>query len=121
VLVREFLRTYLVVTGAMVLVAYMVFAGRLLQPGGEAPPPPLAALTTWQFWALAAGLVGMRGFIYAWDFVRGHEAAFLPPAAAGEAMSRHAHGRAARSDRWSPAAAPFRGPHVALPDSRGLR
>lgn len=81
VLVREFLRTYLVVMGAMVLVAYMVFGGALLKPGGEAPVDPGAAFTTWQFWAVVAGLVAMRGFLYLWDFVRGGEARFVPPAA----------------------------------------
>jgi hypothetical protein len=81
VLVREFLRTYLVVMGAMVLVAYMVFAGVLLKPGGKAPVDPGAALTTWQFWAVAAGLVAVRGFLYLWDFVRGGEARVVPPAA----------------------------------------
>ena len=37
VLVREFLRTYLVVIGVQAIVAYMVFGGLLLKPGGEAP------------------------------------------------------------------------------------
>jgi hypothetical protein len=81
VLVREFLRTYLVVTGAMAMVAYMVFTGVLLRPGGKAPLDPGAAFTTWQFWAVAVGLVAMRGFLFLWDFVLGGEARVVPPAA----------------------------------------
>jgi len=81
VLVREFLRTYLVVMGAMVLIAYMVFSGRLLKPGGEAPADPGGPFATWQFWAVAAGLVLARAAMYYWDFVRGGEAAVVPPAA----------------------------------------
>ena len=81
VLVREFLRTYLVVMGAMAMVAYMVFTGVLLRPGGKAPLDPGAAFTTWQFWAVAVGLVAMRGFLYLWDFVLGGEARVVPPAA----------------------------------------
>ena len=61
VLVREFLRTYLVVIGAQAVVAYMVFGGLLLKPGGEAPAEPGAAFVTWQYWAVVAGLVVMRG------------------------------------------------------------
>ena len=82
VLVREFLRTYLVVMGAMALVAYMVFSGVLLKPGGEAPVDPGAAFITWQFWAVAAALVVARAVVYYRDFVRGGEAAVVPPAAA---------------------------------------
>jgi len=82
VLVREFLRTYLVVMGAMVLVAYMVFSGALLKPGGEAPADPGGPFATWQFWAVAAALVVARAVVYFWDFVRGGEAAVVPPAAA---------------------------------------
>lgn len=82
VLVREFLRTYIVVMGTMMLVAYMVFAGKLLKPGGEAPVDPGGPFGTWQFWAVAAGLVAVRAFIYLWDFVRGREASVVPPAAA---------------------------------------
>ncbi len=80
-LVKEFLRTYLVVVVAMLLIAYMVFTGKLLKPGGEAPLDPAGALATWQFWAVAAGLFAMRGFVYFWDFVRGGEAQVVPPAA----------------------------------------
>ena len=61
VLVREFLRTYVVVIGAQAVVAYMVFGGLLLKPGGEAPDQPGAAFATWQYWAVVAGLVVMRG------------------------------------------------------------
>ena len=82
VLVREFLRTYLVVMGAMVLIAYMVFSGRLLKPGGEAPADPGGPFATWQFWAVAAGLVLARAAVYYLDFVRGGEAPVVPPAAA---------------------------------------
>ena len=82
VLVREFLRTYLIVIGAQFVVAYMVFAGLLLKPGGEAPAEPGAPFATWQFWAVIAGLVVMRTFVYWWDFVRGGEASVIPPEAA---------------------------------------
>jgi hypothetical protein len=82
VLVREFLKTYLIVVVAQALVAYMVFSGLLLKPGGEAPEGYAAPLSTWQFWAVAAGLVVMRAAVYAWDFVRGGEAAVIPPEAA---------------------------------------
>ena len=81
VLVKEFLRTYLVVMVAMVLIAYMVFSGKLLKPGGHAPHAPGAPFLTWQFWAVAGALVAMRAFVYLWDFVRGGEARFVPPAA----------------------------------------
>jgi hypothetical protein len=82
ILVREFLRTYLVVIGVQVIVAYMVFAGLLLKPGGKAPVEPGAPFVTWQFWAVVAGLVAMRAFIYLWDFVHGAEAAVIAPEAA---------------------------------------
>jgi hypothetical protein len=81
VLVREFLRTYLVVIGAQAIVAYMVFSGILLQPGGERPVEPGAAFVTWQFWAVIAALAVMRAAVYWWDFVRGGEASVIPPAA----------------------------------------
>jgi hypothetical protein len=81
VLVREFLRTYLVVIGIQAIVAYMVFGGLLLKPGGEAPDEPGAAFVTWQYWAVVAGLVVMRGLVYWWDFVRGGEASVIPPEA----------------------------------------
>jgi hypothetical protein len=81
VLVREFVRTYLIVIGAQAVVAYMVFGGLLLKPGGEAPDAPGAAFVTWQYWAVVAGLVGMRAFIYWWDFARGGEAYVIPPEA----------------------------------------
>ncbi len=57
ILVREFLRTYLVVIGVQAIVAYMVFGGLLLKPGGKAPLEPGAPFATWQFWAVVAGLV----------------------------------------------------------------
>ena len=78
---REFLRTYLVVVGVQAIVAYMVFGGLLLKPGGEAPVDPGAPFVTWQFWAVVAGLVVMRAFVYLWDFVRGGEASVIPPEA----------------------------------------
>jgi hypothetical protein len=81
VLVREFLRTYLVVIGAQALVAYMVFSGILLKPGGERPVEPGAAFVTWQFWAVVVALVAMRAAVYWWDWVRGGEASVIPPAA----------------------------------------
>jgi hypothetical protein len=82
VLVREFIKTYLIVVGAQALVAYMVFSGMLLKPGGEAPVRPGAAFVTWQFWAVAGGLLVARAFVYWWDFVRGGEADVIPPEAA---------------------------------------
>ena len=82
ILVREFLRTYLVVVGVQAVIAYMVFGGLLLKPGGKAPVEPGAAFVTWQFWAIVAGLVVMRAIIYLWDFVRGGEASVIPPEAA---------------------------------------
>ena len=80
VLVSEFVRTYFVVVAAMAIVLYMVFSGRLLKPGGSAPEDALQPLTTWQFWAVVAGFVAVRWFVYWWDWVRGAEAAFMPPA-----------------------------------------
>ena len=82
VLVREFVRTYLIVVGAQAVIAYMVFSGMLLKPGGEAPDAPGAAFVTWQYWAVVGGLVGMRAFLYWWDFARGGEASVIPPEAA---------------------------------------
>ena len=82
VLVREFIKTYLIVVGAQALIAYMVFSGMLLKPGGEAPVEPGAAFVTWQFWAVVGGLVVARAFMYWWDFVRGGEADVIPPEAA---------------------------------------
>ena len=82
VLVREFLRTYLVVIGAQAIIAYMVFSGLLLRPGGERPVTPGAPFATWQFWAVVAGLAVARGVIYWRDFVRGGEAEVIPPEAA---------------------------------------
>ena len=79
---REFLRTYLVVIGVQAIVAYMVFGGLLLKPGGKAPVEPGAAFVTWQFWAVVAGLAVMRAVVYWWDFVRGGEASVIPPEAA---------------------------------------
>ncbi len=80
-LVREFLRTYLVVIGVQAIIAYMVFGGLLLKPGGEAPVNPGAPFATWQFWAVVAGLVVMRAAVYWWDFIRGGEASVIPPEA----------------------------------------
>jgi hypothetical protein len=80
VLVSEFVRTYFVVVAAMALVLYMVFSGRLLKPGGVAPEGVFQAFATWQFWAVVAGFVAARWFVYWWDWVRGGEAAFMPPA-----------------------------------------
>jgi len=80
VLVKEFVRTYFVVVAAMALVLYMVFSGRLLKPGGSAPEGVFQAFATWQFWAVVAGFVAVRWFCYWWDWVRGGEAAFMPPA-----------------------------------------
>ena len=80
VLVSEFVRTYFVVVATMALVLYMVFSGRLLRPGGVAPEGVFRAFATWQFWALVAGFVAVRWFTYRWDWVRGGEAAFMPPA-----------------------------------------
>ncbi len=81
VLVREFIKTYLIVVGVQAVVAYMVFGGLLLKPGGEAPVAPGAPFVTWQFWAVVAGLVLVRILTYLWDFVRGGEAEVVPPEA----------------------------------------
>ena len=81
VLVSEFVKTYFVVIVAMLMILYMVFSGRLLKPGGEAPPDVYAPFSTWQFWALAAAFATVRALTYWWDWVRGGEAAFMPPAA----------------------------------------
>jgi hypothetical protein len=81
VLVSEFVKTYFAVIAAMLMISYMVFSGRLLKPGGEAPADVSAAFVTWQFWALAAAFFAVRGAAYWWDWVRGGEAAFMPPAA----------------------------------------
>ena len=80
VLVSEFVRTYFVVVAAMGLVLYMVFSGRLLRPAGGVPEGVFQPFATWQFWAVAAGFVAVRWFTYWWDWVRGEEAAFMPPA-----------------------------------------
>lgn len=80
VLVSEFVRTYFVVVAAMGLVLYMVFSGRLLKPAGGVPEGVFQPFATWQFWAVAAGFVAVRWFTYWWDWVRGEEAAFMPPA-----------------------------------------
>lgn len=81
VLVREFIKTYLIVVGAQAIIAYMVFSGMLLKPGGKAPVQPGAPFATWQFWAVVGGLVAARAFLYWWDFVRGGEAHVIPPEA----------------------------------------
>jgi hypothetical protein len=80
VLVSEFVRTYFVVVAAMAIVLYMVFSGRLLKPGGGVPEGVLQPLATWQFWAVVASFVAVRWFCYWWDWVRGGEAEFMPPA-----------------------------------------
>ena len=80
VLVSEFVRTYFVVVAAMALVLYMVFSGRLLKPGGGVPEDVFQAFSTWQFWLVVVGFVAVRWFVYWWDWVRGGEAAFMPPA-----------------------------------------
>lgn len=82
VLVREFLRTYLMIVGAQAVVAYLVFGGLLLKPGGVAPESPGAPFVTWQFWAVVSGLAVSRAFIWWWDSVRGGEASVVPPEAA---------------------------------------
>jgi hypothetical protein len=81
-LVREFIKTYLMVVGVQAVIAYMVFAGLLLKPGGKAPVHPAAPFATWQFWAVVAGLVVARAVVYLWDFVHGGEAQVIPPEAA---------------------------------------
>ena len=82
VLVSEFVRTYFVVIAAMALVLYMVFSGRLLKPGpgGTVPEGVYEPFGTWQLWAVIAGFVAVRWFCYWWDWVRGEEAVFMPPA-----------------------------------------
>jgi len=82
VLVSEFIKTYLIVLGVQAVIAYMVFAGLLLKPGGKAPVEPGAPFSTWQFWAVVGGLVVARALVYLWDFVRGGEAHLIPPEAA---------------------------------------
>jgi hypothetical protein len=53
------------------------------------PEHPYNAFSTWQFWAVVAAFVVMRGLVYLWDFVLGDEAGFLPPAAVvGEPLRR---------------------------------
>jgi len=81
VLVSEFVKTYFVVIAAMIMILYMVFGGRLLKPGGEAPAGVFDPITQWQFWALVAAFVAVRAATYGLDWVRGGEAAFMPPAA----------------------------------------
>ena len=80
VLVSEFVKTYFVVVLAMLLILYMAFSGRLVKPGGGVPPNVYAPFSEWQFWALAAAFLAVRAFTYWWDWVRGGEAAFMPPA-----------------------------------------
>jgi hypothetical protein len=80
-LVSEFIKTYLIVVGVQAVIAYMVFAGLLLKPGGKAPVEPGAPFVTWQFWAVVGGLVAARAFMYWWDFVHGGEAHVIPPEA----------------------------------------
>jgi len=88
VLVKEFVRTYMVVVAVMALVAYMAFTGKLLKPGGELPPHPYQGFATWQLWAIVAALFAVRAFVYWWDWVRGDEGALLPPAAVVSAPLR---------------------------------
>src|SRR5450759_909574 len=96
VLVSEFVRTYFVVVAAMGLVLYMVFSGRLLKPGGGVPEGVFQPFATWQFWAVVAGFVAVRWFTYWWDWVRGEEAAFMPPAGVVAAPPLRAAVRGAR-------------------------
>jgi hypothetical protein len=88
VLVKEFVRTYMVVVVVMLLISYMAFTGRLLKPGGELPPHPSQGFATWQFWTLIVALFAVRAFVYWWDWVRGDEGALLPPAAVVSAPLR---------------------------------
>jgi hypothetical protein len=88
VLVKEFVRTYMVVVAVMALVAYMAFTGKLLKPGGELPPHPYQGFATWQLWTIVAALFAVRAFVYWWDWVRGDEGALLPPAAVVSAPLR---------------------------------
>jgi hypothetical protein len=81
VLVSEFVKTYFVVVAAMLMIVYMAFSGRLLKPGGEAPADVYGAFAQWQFWVLLAAFFAARAVAYWWDWVRGGEAAFVPPAA----------------------------------------
>jgi hypothetical protein len=81
VLVSEFIKTYVIVVGVQAVIAYLVFAGLLLKPGGKAPADPGGPFATWQFWAVVVGLVVARAFVYWWDFVRGDEARIIPPEA----------------------------------------
>jgi hypothetical protein len=54
-----------------------------------APEHPYAAFASWQFWVVVVAFFAMRAVVYWWDFVRGDEAAFLPPAAVvGEPLRR---------------------------------
>jgi hypothetical protein len=89
ILVSEFVRTYFVVVAAMALVLYMVFSGRLLKPAGGAPGGVFEPFATWQLWAVVAAFVAVRWFTYWWDWVRGDEAAFMPPAGVVGAPLRH--------------------------------
>ncbi|HZL65359.1 MAG TPA: DUF6498-containing protein [Thermoleophilia bacterium] len=88
VLVKEFVRTYMVVVTVMALIAYMAFTGKLLKPGGELPPHPYQGFATWELWAIVAALFAVRAFEYWWDWVRGDEGALLPPAAVVSAPLR---------------------------------
>jgi hypothetical protein len=80
VLVSEFVRTYFVIVASMALILYLVFSGRLFRPGGVAPKGAYDAFSTWQFWAIIAAFFLARWFVYWWDWKRGGEAAFMPPA-----------------------------------------
>jgi hypothetical protein len=88
VLVKEFVRTYMVVIAVMALVAYMAFTGKLLKPGGQPPPHPYQGFAGWQLWAIVLALFAVRAFVYWWDWVRGDEGALLPPAAVVSAPLR---------------------------------
>ena len=88
VLVKEFVRTYMVVVVVMALIAYMAFTGKLLKPGGELPPHPYQGFATWQLWTIVVALFAVRAFVYWWDWVRGDEGALLPPAAVVSAPLR---------------------------------
>lgn len=88
VLVKEFVRTYMVVVAVMALIAYMAFTGKLLKPGGELPPHPYQGFATWQLWTIVVALFAVRAFVYWWDWVGGDEGALLPPAAVVSAPLR---------------------------------